>query len=157
MPRSCRSWRAPLLDRAEDAPARVPEAFPLSRSRSEDRLRPGTPGGHGPKRWSRAGPRVAPAGPDRGTDWPRSGEPEAPTSWRLARRRPRQLSAATQRLRILRCDTPAHRRLATARPRDSVGCGGVTTRAPRGSRLVLRGAHRPCHQLERAAGAWRAG
>ena len=125
--------------------------------KTQDRLPHGTQGDRGPKEWSRGGPRVAPAGRDRGIDRPRSGEPEAPTSSRLARRRPRQLSAATQQRRILRGDTPAHRRLATARPRDSVGCGGVTTRPPRVSRLVLRGVRRPCHELEREEGACRSG
>src|SRR4029450_11759077 len=59
-------------------------------------------GGSGPRESSRGGPRVAPAGRHRGIDRPRSGEPEAPTSSPLGRRRPRRLCAAMHKRRILR-------------------------------------------------------
>src|SRR5262245_32442707 len=142
-----------FLEWAKDARLGVPEAFPLSRTRSKDGLLPGTAGDRGPKEWSRAAPRVAPVRPDRGIDRPRSGEPEAPTSWRLARRRPRQLCAGTAQRRVLRSGMPAHHRLARTRPRDSVGCCGVTTRAPRVSRRVLREVRQPCCELGREEGA----
>jgi len=77
-------------------PRMHPQAFrkrSRSRTRSETRLLPGTPGDHGPTESSRRGPRVTHAVSDRKIDWPRCGAPEAPPSPPLERWRSRRHGA----------------------------------------------------------------
>src|SRR4029450_13185374 len=151
-----RPLRAPLLGFREDTQPGVPETFPLNRPCSQGQLLLGTPGVHDPTEESRRGPRVAHALSDREIDWPERGAPEVPTSVPLARWRSRWHGAEKRwRLRFLRRDEPAHRRLATARPRDNAGCGCVTTRAPRVWRLVLGRTRRPWHGPGRVGGVCR--
>src|SRR5262245_48792154 len=158
---SSRPLGAPLLrltTDAKDAPSGVPEAFPLNQTRSEGQLLLGTPGDHGPTEWSRRGPQVAHAMSDREIDWRRSGAPEASTSPLLERRRCRRnCEERRRRLRILRCNRLADRRLATARPRDSAGCTCVTTRAPREWPLVPGETRQPCREPGRGEGVCRSG